>query len=122
MKTPEEIKKGLECCIYSEFECTNECPYAAESPNCSKKLLKDTFAQLDKVTKWISVDDRLPDEHQRVLIFVQRYGEPSIHTTGFSGGAWHITLLDCEHVTHWMPLPQSPEPVRDTDELTKEGI
>ena len=40
--TPDEIKKGLECCSISYADCNNECPY---KPDCDgSQILKDALA------------------------------------------------------------------------------
>ena len=124
MKTPDEIKRGLECCIYSEFECSDECPYAADAPNCSKQMLADVCAQFAKVPKWISVEERLPENDRMVIgftpcdgfMFVGFYHEEK--TAGYEWKKWKIitamrsTKDVVKKVTHWMPLPPSPQEVK----------
>lgn len=82
---------------------------------------------------WISVNDKLPDEEQDVLVLVREiefYGRHkekrevwrSIYTGWHVDGEWattyvfghkHIQMEEddrCElTVTHWMPLPELPE-------------
>lgn len=41
MKTPDESKKGLECCI--EMCCRGNCPYF-EDPECTTSVRKDALA------------------------------------------------------------------------------
>lgn len=65
MKTPEEIKKGLECCkvgISWATTCAKGCPYLNEpvpGGRCEMELLKDALALIQQleaqVPKWISV-------------------------------------------------------------------
>ena len=116
MKTPEEIKKGLECCIYSEFECPDECPYVANALNCSKQLLADVCAQFAKVPKWISVEERLPELETEVLVWcgkfvcMAHYGRADSYEPVF----WDYDCEGCRDelypkVTHWMPLPEPPK-------------
>jgi hypothetical protein len=41
-KTPDEIKKGMECCAASYADCHKECPY---KPDCDgSQILKDALA------------------------------------------------------------------------------
>lgn len=78
------------------------------------------------VNPWISVDDRLPDEDQVVLITGISYGERLYAVASLYASDSHIWFVDgvttigpcggCsaifdaeDHVTHWMPLPQFPE-------------
>ena len=57
--------------------------------------------------KWISVDERLPEENVRVLVWlkddVQRYTH--IDTDRRLHAIW---VRWGENVTHWMPLPEPP--------------
>ena len=67
---------------------------------------KDTNAP----TKWISVEDRLPDEAVRVLVRLDGnkppIGEPRMDTDRVVDGRW-VRWFDL--VTHWMPLPEPPK-------------
>ena len=53
--TPEQIKKGLECCNVAEVAFCDQCPYAqmelADNELCSQRLAADTIAFIDKLTK-----------------------------------------------------------------------
>ena len=59
-------------------------------------------------TKWISVEERLPDDREYVIV-AERRGEVS-EAFYCSGG---FTLMYDEDevalVTHWMPMPEPPE-------------
>lgn len=126
MKTPDEIKKGLLICSGGFGDCA-ECPYH-QIPAACMKLSQDALAYIhqlenhigeltEKVAqleaaqpKWISVEERLPDEPGEVLACV--YGRICI--------AWYsnrcfetpsgMVFYACENaVTHWMPLPEPPK-------------
>lgn len=67
---------------------------------------KDTNAP----TKWISVEDGLPEEAERVLVRLSGdkppIGEPRMDTDRVVDGRW-VRWFDL--VTHWMPLPEPPK-------------
>lgn len=44
-KTPDEIKKGLECCLLS---CSGKCPYS-DQLDCSDKMSKDALALIQQL-------------------------------------------------------------------------
>jgi hypothetical protein len=68
--------------------------------------------QVCKPTEWISVDERLPDMDESVLMFTKQKGyyvggyyKAEVHAefTGFYANAVK------RDVTHWMPLPEPPK-------------
>ena len=123
MKTPDEIKKGLECCGV-RGKC-HSCPY--ESPgtaDCVGKLLTDALAytqQLEaQVPKWISVEERLPEDDVDVLVYAVGNNEISCvamtsythHMHGYNIEGWRSPwqyFFYERKITHWMPLPEPPE-------------
>lgn len=132
MKTPEEIKKGLDHC--GEDGC-KDCPYVQDCTMTDgfSELAKDSLAYIQQLEaenertmscydaavcesadvaamlpKWISVKDGLPEEH--VVVLVARddalYGREV--TIGWCRcGRWEVPIA--VKVTHWMPLPEPPE-------------
>ena len=71
--------------------------------------------------KWISVDDRLPEENQEIVMFGRSYSMENYVSTGEFGGVhsngpcWLEYPGDADgcldimsDVTHWMPLPEPP--------------
>ena len=68
------------------------------------------------MSEWISIEDRLPENHQTVIYYFEDVGmcigeyeqlHDSLYGTGncFSSNAGFLT----DDVTHWMPLPNIPE-------------
>lgn len=77
--------------------------------------------------QWISVEDRLPGENGEYIVTACDEGEP------YDGTIWNDTVVVCAEycggcwtwyengteysldgiVTHWMPMPEPPEEVRD---------
>lgn len=91
MKTPDEIKKWLECCTH--VTC-NGCPYDEDGCATSQQIidtldyiqqlerrigeLTEKVAQLEAVQpKWISVEDRLPEPNTTVLLIAHGW-EPQL--------------------------------------------
>ncbi len=57
--------------------------------------------------EWVSVEERLPEEKQRVIVRCERVG------TSVGWILWGNWMTDigpgAGKVTHWMPLPKSPK-------------
>lgn len=61
-RTPDEIKKGLECCSNVNFVCNEECPYyksLSEGEDCCLKKNADALALIQQLQ---AENDRLTDE------------------------------------------------------------
>ena len=69
------------------------------------------------MSEWISVNDEMPEKDQKVIACVY-WGEgivkPLVVEMTWTGSTFRRgpnTVkpgLDCECVTHWMPMPQDP--------------
>jgi hypothetical protein len=124
MKTPEEIKKGLEYGVANCNNCTScqyECPYVGVcSPydydvnsDVPQEMLADALTYIQQleaqVPRWISVEDRLPPLGEVLICTRGNYvGVAWFHANGkFETGGG--LMLDTKFVSHWMPLPEPPE-------------
>ena len=125
MKTPEEIKKGLECCIGDnhEYHC-DLCPYntGEELVGCVDEglsLYEDALTliqQLEaRVPRWISAKtppkDWQKNDKDKTLINYQVYSPDygvDIGNWIERAKMWVIMGLPAK-VTHWMPLPEAPK-------------
>ena len=61
------------------------------------------------MSEWISVNERLPEEHQRILIYTDKGLVIAAH---LFDGDWRCdvgTWIIGKHTTHWMPLPAPPK-------------
>ena len=144
-RTPEEIKRGLEVCIgksdLSEDYC-DRCPYLSDA-SCRDALEIDALAYIQLLEpaqpKWISVEERLPEDLEEVLILVKEtefYGQYKEFSKSYfcqymgciDDGEWYTVwcnghryikdtakepYADKLEVTHWTPLPELPEEDND---------
>lgn len=124
MKTPDEIKKGLKCCLIALCKA---CPYGND-PGCTSKNL-DALAYIQQleaqVPKWRTMCDEQKPKHGQeyfirygfcvngIKLSPKFYGVAKYHTSGSNG------YVDGPHfdnegtagmfVTHWMEIPLLPE-------------
>lgn len=84
MKTPEEIKHGLECCASVGACISDRCEYyLGGNLMCTRELARDAMEYINeleaKAPRWISVKDRIPDNEVDVMVCVTRkhYSDPS---------------------------------------------
>ena len=79
-------------------------------PPCPPKASAERLyaAGYRKQSGWISVDERLPDENVRVLVYLthQAYGHTHMDTDRIFDGTW---VRWSGSITHWMPLPEPPK-------------
>lgn len=133
MRTPEEIKKGLECYQMhdgDEYVDCSHCPYYLTCTHCDIELHKDALAYIKQLEedrkerdilaeayqeleanqpKWISVEERLPKHKQVVLAYV----DPCLEIVQLDAfdEMWKTDVgwFKLDSVTHWMPLPAPPK-------------
>lgn len=76
---------------------------ALEQLQAENGRLKEEVQQM----RWIPVEERLPEEKQRVIVRCERIGT----SVGWIlWGNWMTDIgPDAGNVTHWMPLPKAPK-------------
>ena len=86
----------------------------------ANEYYKEKIKQLEKKDNWISVEDRLPDNHTECLIHGYNFGIKisifSDYNTSYGSklnkkwfrknGSSHYST---KNITHWQPLPQPPK-------------
>ena len=118
MKSPEEVKKALSCCAKASLEECDHCPYGSDCDIFEAcNLYRDALAYINRlearVPKWISVEERLPED-QRSVLTVNGHGEIRIM------GLWskcddkwtwvhNDRMMHYNDITHWMLLPGIPK-------------
>ena len=72
-----------------------------------KEFYRMAAAALTPPNEWVRVEERLPEEKQRVIVRCERVG------TSVGWILWGRWMTDigphAGDVTHWMPLPAPPE-------------
>jgi len=127
--TENVIIKTLECCskandcIYCEYEPAE---YEKGTIGCANELMKSALdlinrhkSKIDSLEydlellkqDWIKVEDKLPNENTRVLVYIGVEKLDSHIYTFFDtdrllNGRW---VRWGSYITHWMPLPKPPE-------------
>ena len=126
MKTPEAIKKGLECCAKVSPEACYHCPYMVdcETFGSAGNNSRDALAYINhleaRVPKWISVKDRLPEDDVDVIVYaVSNNGGYTIVITFHTHKLYGLNIegwappwqyfTSSYTITHWMPLPEPPK-------------
>ena len=72
----------------------------------ARKIIRE-MPTLTPPNEWVSVEERLPEEKQRVIVRCERVGT----SVGWIlWGNWMTDIgPDAGKVTHWMPLPAPPD-------------
>ena len=137
--TGQEIAQALRCCakgLGHDDACEN-CKVGKiqdrreyiefAAANVIERLTAENAALREKVTQWVSVEERRPEPGKRVLatdgVFVGEAYRTSADTWRRYDG---IAMRDClgSIVTHWMPLPSAPkfaDILRGAPEAPEEG-
>lgn len=67
---------------------------------------------MENKIEWISVEERLPENTDAVLVLI-RDDEPSVGVLHYVDGLWRqdkYSSVGEFFITHWMPLPEPPKP------------
>lgn len=80
--------------------------FPAEDP---EELARIGFTGSAPLPRWISVKEQLPERGQEVIVYTGNVLKPVVMAYQF----WNPNYDTWTHVTHWMPLPDCPEEIKD---------
>ena len=95
-KLIELVKNALAAYGSKTNEVLNPCEFIADF----------MIANGVTVQEWISVNDRLPEKPMKCLVYTKRGEYGGYEITYYNEGFY----LQYANVTHWMPLPDEPQP------------
>lgn len=106
------IEKGCGLCPQMKYvRCTER--LADEAITMIERLTAENAALREKVPQWISVEDRLPiDRLSKYLVAFRDTGGSIVDMARyFPSDGWTCDNWEVPQnlITHWMPLPDSPE-------------
>lgn len=92
--------------------CGEGCRCAQDVPFFPAQCYRKTYLAASPVAGWVSVEERLPEERGRYLVYQATFPEPiRIVNFGTSRG-WENGRDKLSppgrRITHWMPLPPAP--------------
>ena len=85
----------------------NGCIHSCNHPSCAmvRGIVDALIVNGVTVQEWISVDDRLPDEPMRCLVYTKRGKYFGYEITYYNQGFY----TQYAEAIYWMPLPQAPK-------------
>ena len=120
MRTPEEIKKGLECC--KNDKCA-DCRYFDGNGywSCVGRLIDDIFAYVQQLEahqpRWISVKDREPEHDGLYYCHTAIWGDIMCR---YANGRWvddRAKFMNFpRRPTHWLEILDIPHPLEEENE------
>lgn len=105
------------CNLYSDCKA---CEAKSYGVNCRESFAADNLISNGvTIQRWVSVDERLPEEGTDVLAYQNRGEETRVVPANYGCGIWFDCCLDCaaDSITHWMPLPEPPKGDHDENNL-----
>lgn len=118
----KEIVKALRCC--EKKDCADGvCPLISDEDciahlceaaiDLIERLTAENAVLREKVPQWVSVEDRLPiDRLSKYLVAFRDTGGSIVDMARyFPSDGWTCDNWEVPQnlITHWMPLPDSPE-------------
>lgn len=81
----------------------------ASEASAQYNFYKDALKALENQPKWISVEERLPEDCIDVLVFIRIGCTSSTSISYVLKRRWWSRGIPIENVTHWANLPEPPK-------------
>ena len=114
MRDYAELVKALRTCKLS-IPCT-ECPFYSNGDEPSKECATMNVAAADAieellaaVPKWISVEERLPEKDEMVIVYYSWTGQSGTEYKEVSLATLDEMRYCGNKLLGWMPLPEPPK-------------
>lgn len=119
MTESEAVEKLKNMRLFMQIEDeNNDCKFTEDDYKANEMAIQALEKQING--RWISVNDRLPEELEDVLVYFEyfRYGNYNCmySTYGIGNqykGRWHINGYGKVNAFAWMPLPK---PYKESEE------
>ena len=113
MRDYENTAKALRCCrLTSERGCA-ECPFGLNNNEKCANLLPDAADAIEEllaaVPHWISVEERLPEKDEMVIVYYSWIGQSGTEYKEVSLATLEEMRYCGNKLLGWMPLPEAPK-------------
>ena len=96
-----------------DIEKCKECYYADEDGVCEKLCVDNSVFEPkrpnERITEWISVKDRLPEDKKHVLVWEPKFNKIMIARYDKKDDYWWDEECYFVFPTYWQPLPKPPK-------------
>lgn len=119
VRTPEEIKKGLEQCAI--IDTCEACMYCNYKSDCINHLMIDALAYIQQLEaqqpRWISVKEREPEHDGLYYCHTTIWGDIMCR---YANGRWVDDKAKFTNFprrpTHWLEILDIPQPPKEENE------
>ena len=94
-----------------EFLSSKECPGLGSLPENFETFNKmmQSYADHCEETAWVSIEERLPESYEDVLLYCQEFGVQMLGFVNENDRFFQIGFSQTFGITHWRPLPKPPK-------------
>lgn len=114
MRDYVELVKALRHCAADGDGDCDTCPYSTDAKACSYERMMNTAADaieelLAAVPHWISVEERLPEKDEMVIVYYSWIGQSGTEYKEVSLATLEEMRYCGSKLLGWMPLPAPPK-------------